>query len=84
MIEYEDLVAAAPGGGTRAEKDAWFEEREINPLALLRVGFEFAEGRLALLEEGDTVGQRQLTVALQVAVLFGAELAIRAMEARGG
>lgn len=84
MIEYEDLVAAAPGGGTREEKDAWFEEREINPLALLRAGFEFAETRLAQLQEGDMVGQRELTVALQVAVLFGAELMLRALEARDG
>lgn len=83
MIEYEDLVAAAPAGGTREEKDAWFEEREINPIALIRVGFELGETRLAQLQEGDMVGQRELTVAFQSAVLFGFELAVRVLEARG-
>lgn len=82
MIEYEDFVAAAPGGGAREEKDAWFEEREINPIALLRVGYEYAETRLAALEEGDMVGQRELTVALQIAVAFGFELGLRVLEAR--
>lgn len=82
MIEYEDLVAAAPTHQSRDEKDAWFEEREINPVAVIRVGYELAETRLAALQEGDTIGERELTLALQSAVLFGFELAVRTLEAR--
>lgn len=81
MIEYEDFVAAAPTISPKEERDAWFEARNINPVALLRCGFEYGATRLADLQEGDTIGQREMTQALQIAVLFGAELAIRALEA---
>jgi hypothetical protein len=82
VTEYEDLVACAPTRQTREEKDAWFEERDFNPIAVLRVGYELAETRLSQLQEGDTIGERELTVALQSAVLFGFELAVRVLEAR--
>lgn len=82
MIGYDDFVAAAPAESTRDEKDAWFAERDIDPVGLLRVGYELAQTRLQNLQEGDTIGELQLTLALQSAMLFGVELAIRVMEAR--
>lgn len=79
MIGYDDFIAFAPPGGTREGRDAWFEAHDFDPEALIRVSLEVAEHRLRALEDGDVVGEQTLTLALASAMLFGFELAVRAM-----
>lgn len=79
MIVYDDFLRFAPPGGTREERDAWFEAHEFDTDALLRVSREVAQHRLQALEDGDQIGEQELTLALQSAMLFGFELAVRVL-----
>jgi hypothetical protein len=77
MIGYDEFAAYAPPASSREERDAWFAAHKIDPAALMTVGREVVEFRLASLEDGATLGSRELLLLCLSVFLFGYELAVR-------
>jgi hypothetical protein len=77
MIGYDEFAAYAPPASSREERDAWFADHDIDPAALMQVGKEVCEFRLANLEDGAELGSRELLLLCLSVFLFGYELATR-------
>ena len=77
MIGYDEFAEYAPPASSRDERDQWFTDHQIDPAALLQVGREVCEFRLASLEDGAELGSRELLLLCLSVFLFGYELATR-------
>jgi hypothetical protein len=77
MIGYDDLLAHNPPSLPKPDHDQWFTDHEYDIDALIRVGRELADHKLAGLADGARLNQDDLTLALISAFLFGVELTIR-------
>ncbi len=77
MIGYEQFAEFAPPASSREERDAWFTEHDVDPVALLTVGREVADFRLSSLEDGAELGSRELVLLMVSMFAFGFELCMR-------
>lgn len=77
MIGYDELTEYAPPNASREERDAWFTDHDVDVEALMQVGREVCEFRLASLEDGAELGSRELLLLLLSVFLFGVELSMR-------
>ena len=77
MIGYDDLTEYAPPASSREDRDQWFTDHDLDIAALMQVGREVGEFRLASLEDGAQLGSRELLLLLVSVFLFGYELAVR-------
>lgn len=77
MIGYDQLTEYAPPNASREDRDRWFRDHGLDIDALMQVGREVCEFRLASLEDGAELGSRELLLLLLSVFLFGYELASR-------